>query len=58
MPRIVNEMMKPFLRYYALRFLGEKDIPGKQERLLREKIRKASETGIGRKMGLRPDSDQ
>ena len=56
MPRIENEMMKPFLRYYALRFLGEKDILGKQERLLREKVRKASETGIGRKIGLKPDS--
>jgi hypothetical protein len=56
MPKIVNEMMKPFLKYYALRFLGENDIPRRQEQLLREKIRKASRTSVGRKLGLRPDS--
>jgi hypothetical protein len=57
MPRIVNEMMKPFLRYYALRFLGEKDIHRRQGQLLREKVRKASRTGVGRKLGLRLDSE-
>ena len=56
MPKIVYEMMKPFLKYYALKFLGEKDIPGRQEQLLREKIKKASRTNLGRKLGLRPNS--
>jgi len=56
MPKIVYEMMKPFLKYYALKFLGEKDIPRRQEQLLREKIKKASRTNLGRKLGLRPNS--
>lgn len=56
MPKIVNELMKPFLKYYALSFLGEKDIPGKQKQILRGKIRRSSKTNLGRKLGLRPDS--
>jgi phenylacetate-coenzyme A ligase PaaK-like adenylate-forming protein len=46
----------PLVKRYAMRFLNERDVEKKQEKLLREKIKKSSSTTIGKKLGIRPDS--
>lgn len=49
-------IMLPFLKRYALNFLGEGDVAEKQERLLGDKLRRVSNTRIGRELGLSPNT--
>jgi hypothetical protein len=46
----------PLVKRYAMRFLNERNVEKKQEKLLREKIKRSSSTTIGKKLGIRPDS--
>ena len=46
----------PLVKRYAMRFLNERNVEEKQEKLLREKIKRSSSTTIGKKLGLKPDS--
>ncbi len=42
----------PLVKRYAMRFLNERNVEKKQEKLLREKIKRSSSTTIGKKLGL------
>lgn len=46
----------PLVRRYAVRFLNERHVEEKQDKLLKDKIRKSSGTTIGKKLGVRSDS--
>jgi hypothetical protein len=45
-------IIKPLIQYYATSFLKEDGAESKQTELVKKKVRRASSTGIGKKMGL------
>lgn len=56
MIRMGVKILYPFAKYYALRFLNERNVEKRQEGLLREKFRVQSKTNIGRELGITPNS--
>jgi len=56
MPRIINQLMKPFLQYYAMNFLKTNDYQEKSDKNIQNHIKKVSNTNIGKEMGLEPSS--
>jgi hypothetical protein len=56
MPRIVNQIMKPFLQYYSMNWLKERDYKSNVDGLIRDHLRKVAQTGIGRKLGIKPET--
>ncbi|MFH2110679.1 MAG: GH3 auxin-responsive promoter family protein [Candidatus Bathyarchaeota archaeon] len=56
MPRIVNQIMRPVLQRYSMSWLKEKDYRSKSEAYIKEHIKKVSGTGIGRKLGVTPNT--
>jgi len=50
------EFLKPLLIKYAVGFLKEKNVNDKLEQSVRNKIRRQSNTSIGKKIGIKPDS--
>ncbi|TRO54332.1 hypothetical protein E2P71_04380 [Candidatus Bathyarchaeota archaeon] len=48
--------MKPALQYYAMSWLKEKGYSEKSEAYIEDHIRKVSNTGIGKKLGVEPNT--
>jgi hypothetical protein len=51
------EFLKPLLVRMAVGFLSDKNVSEKLKQRVREKIRRQSQTSIGKKMGMKPGSD-
>jgi len=51
------ELLKPLLINQAVGFLKDQDVYEKLERGVRNKVQRQSGTSIGKKMGMRPNSD-
>jgi hypothetical protein len=56
MSNIVAKILYPFVKRYALSFLHEERVDEKQEKLLKEKFRRAYRTKIGKEIGVNPKS--
>jgi len=56
MPKIVNRLMKPFLQHYAMSWLSDAGYKDRIDGQIRGHIRKVAQTGIGRKLGVTPDT--
>ena len=56
MKKAILEFIKPAIIYYSTRHLSEKDVNGKLNTNLKKKIVKSSSTGIGKELGIEPDS--
>ncbi len=57
MPNFLNILLKPFLQYYALNWLKEKNYSEKMDAKISSHIGKVAGTGLGKKLGVTHNSN-